>query len=760
MTSDKVFIRVPDFTDDANMALTKAISYWNKYNTKEVYTSQLFIALVEKAKSRDEILKTLGTTYDKLFKAYELMLENHELELNETDFEEVSIEDIKSFNIDVISDDIINLFTLVIYYAQEEDKRIDCEFIIRVMLDHLDQNPELVELLEYADVDTESIERTLKSQKGFVIPKSLEGYVKDLSTNKKVLGSKIMDYDKYTDEMIEILSRKDKANPCLIGESGVGKTTLVYALVQRILSGDVPDEFKNKHIVALNSPSLTAGMVYGGAFQGFMKTLMTWAEENDVILFFDEIHALMNAGKTSNDSADTGGNILKAELEDGSLRIIGATTLSEYHRFMEKDTAFTRRIQEIEVKEPTAEHAIDMIEATIRDYEEYHNVRVPRSTIELAVRLSHRYIKDRFLPDKAYSIIDQACTKVKLNKKVTVDENAVYEVVSKISGVDIKKLSGSEARLLLKLENTIEKRVVGQSNAVHRVCKAIRRAKAGTRDSNKPIATFLFVGPTGVGKTELCKVLGDEVVPGRENFIKVDMSEYSEKASVAKFIGSAPGYVGYGEGGQLTEKVKHNPYSVVLFDEIEKAHPDVFNIFLQLLDEGRMTDGSGQTVDFTNCIVIMTSNAGYGAETISKKSVGFGIGGSEVKEDEAEEKDKRVRKALEETFKPEFLNRLDDIIVFDKLSKEHSKMIVKLLLKQLSDRVKENRKVDLKFTPSVVDMLSEVGYSDKYGARNIKRKIQDIVEDELSVYLLDGTIKDGCAYTVSYNSTNREIVLK
>ena len=800
----RTYIKILSFSDEANSAVNDAISISKDCKSKVVTTAQMFIAMLEGAKNKDKILKQLGTSMENLRTAHNEIMDNNtplveyfdddavlsedEVEFtsdadvfmditnentwdknasnsadsnSEDDSDSESVTDAEAFNVNSFSKGIVDLFNMVQYFAYEEDREINCDFIVDIMMRHAGNDAELHELFSVAGISMDRISHVENMDIAFFVPQSLADYVIDMNTDSHILNAKIRCNEEYTNEMIEILSRKVKANPVLIGEPGVGKTTAVYGLVQKIVAGDVPEQFKDKHIVYINSATITAGMVYNGAFQGFMKTLIKWAQDVDAILFFDEIHALISAGKTSGDSADTGGNIIKSALADGSLKIIGATTIKEYHKYIENDTGFTRRIQEIEVKEPSVKDAIDIIGDTICSYEAYHNVKVNRGVIELAVKLSNRYMKDKFLPDKAYTVLDQACARTKLANRVAVKEETVNEVVSKITGIDITKLSSSESKSLLKLEATIEKQVIGQSDAVHRVCKAIRRAKAGTRESDKPIASFLFVGPTGVGKTELCKVLSEEVTPGRENCIKIDMSEFNEKHSVARFIGSVPGYVGYGEGGQLTEKVKHNPYSVLLFDEIEKAHPEVFNIFLQLLDEGRLTDGSGQTVDFTNCIIIMTSNAGYGAENLNKRSVGFGISVNGVEiESEAEEKDKQVRKALEETFKPEFLNRLDDIVVFDKLGKDHCKMIVKLLLKKLSDRVKENRKVSLKFSNSVIDMLTEKGYSDKYGARNLKRKIQDIVEDGISVYLLDGTMKDGCEYTVSYNTKSGEISIK
>ena len=445
--------------------------------------------------------------------------------------------------------------------------------------------------------------------------------------------------------------------------------------------------------------------------------------------------------------------MIKKALSDGDIRIIGATTDKEYHKFIEKDSAFDRRLQVINVKEPSIEDAISMIKGSISNYSKFHNVDITEKCIESAVKLSDRYIKDKALPAKAYKVLDQAATIVKLDGRKVTTPDDILHTVSNITGINVNRLDKSEAKQLLKLEDTIGKKLIGQKNAVRTVCKAIRRSKAGVREEGKPLASFLFVGPTGVGKTELCKVLSDEVAIGDNSFIKVDMSEFSEKYSTSKMIGTAPGYVGYGEGGQLTEKVKHNPYSLILFDEIEKAHPDTFNMFLQLLDEGRMTDGEGNTVDFTNCIIVMTSNAGYGAEKLNRGNIGFASDNSQ----NAEDTEKIAMEALKETFKPEFLNRLDNIVVFDKLNTKQCKDIVKLMLNKLSKRIYDNNEITVRFADSIVNSIAEKGFSDEYGARNLRREIQNTIEDILADEILSGALASGDTATVSMRNNKIHI---
>lgn len=636
----------------------------------------------------------------------------------------------------------------------EEDTVSLKEFIAKIF-EAKAYDSELREFMENCGVKGAT---SLSSLKALNIPKNLVPFIDDITMADYVLEAKIDGVDTYADKGFEILSRKKKANPCFIGNAGVGKTSIVHRMAQKIISGDVPEMFKESHILSINGATITAGTKYRGDFEERMKQITDFIKETDAILFIDEIHTFVNSGRTSEDNSDTAGNMIKTELADGRIKIIGTTTLKDYHAVIEQDSALNRRLQRVEIKEPSNEVTIQMIKNTIGDYEEYHGVKVPEKIIDLTVELSGRYLKDQYFPDKAYTIIDDACAKTKIAGKKVVSEKTIYKIVSDTSGVDINSLSRSESKQLLSLERTLVKSVVGQEEAIARVARAIRRSKAGTREENKPIASFLFVGPTGVGKTELCKALCDTILPGRESFIKIDMSEYNEKYSASKLIGSAPGYVGYGEGGQLTEKVKHNPYSLILFDEIEKADPSVFNSLLQLLDEGRMTDSQGNTVDFTNCIVVMTSNAGYGAESLGRSSLGFGVQANSI--DEQDRKDAEVKKALEATFKPEFINRIDDIIVFNKLKDDTCRLITKMMLNKLAQRIKTNTRANIEFTDRLIDEVNKRGYSDKYGARALKRKIQNLVEDGLSISILDGTIKANRDYIVDYDKLADKVVVR
>lgn len=455
------------------------------------------------------------------------------------------------------------------------------------------------------------------------------------------------------------------------------------------------------------------------------------------------------------DSAMTAANILKPAISRGDVQIIGATTTSEYKKFIERDKAFERRMQMVLVPEPTVEAAIKMTKAVIGEYNKFHNSSVSNEAIESAVVLSDRYITDKKLPDKAITVIDETAARLKKsvsNTPIQIEVKDIKDTISKLTNIDVSDLDEKARNKVKSLESSLKKHVIGQDNAVENVSKSIRRSKAGIKDPNRPIGSFLFVGPTGVGKTELSKALAIEFSGGIKSLIRFDMSEYMEKHSVSKLIGSPPGYVGYGDGGQLTEAIRHNPYSVVLFDEIEKAHPDVFNILLQVLDDGTLTDSEGQTVDFKNTILILTSNAGYGANLLNKGTIGFGRVEQESSSEASDKQDKIVMKALEETFRPEFLNRLDKIVVFNKLSKENSISIAQLLLKQLKKRMKDNG-IELSWDNSIINKIVEDGFSDKYGARNLKRKIQELIEDTLADKIIDEEIKEGDSVKISYNDS-------
>ena len=607
------------------------------------------------------------------------------------------------------------------------------------------------------------------------------------------------------DRVIQILSRRTKNNPVLIGEPGVGKSAVVEGLAQAIVKGNVPEILSDKIVFSLDIAGMIAGARYRGDFEERLKNAIETVKENgNIILFIDEIHTIVGAGSTGEGNMDAA-NILKPMLSRGELQTIGATTIDEYRKYIEKDAALERRFQPIMVEAPSTEETVEILKGLRDKYESHHGVSIPDDAIIAAVSLSDRYITDRFLPDKAIDLIDEAASRVrldsynspveakqkenelatlvaqkneakrrddleralKINKEIEIvnkelDEiraNAskskvnrdklvltpddIAKVVSSWTGVPVVKLTETEAQKLLDLENVLHQRVIGQTDAVKAVSDAIRRARAGLKDPNRPVGSFIFVGPTGVGKTELSKALAEAVFGNENNLIRIDMSEYMEKHSVSKMVGAPPGYVGFDEAGQLTEKVRRRPYSVVLFDEIEKAHPDVFNIMLQILDDGRLTDSKGRVVSFKNTIIIMTSNVGA-TEVQHKTTLGFN-GGAEKEYDDMCD---RYMEALRGKFRPEFLNRIDDIIVFHKLTKDETAKIAELLLRNLRKRLAVVG-VTLVIDDSAMNLLIEKGYDNDYGARPLKRVIQRYIEDRLSEDILRGALKDSSTVTVS-----------
>lgn len=741
--SNMQFIRISNFSDSANKLINQAIYFSRKENCGEINLVHLFLAYLDKSDNGKRLLDKLDITFDMVLNSYKTLASQDKYGT----LENADIPVIEEF-----SNDAYSVIANTIARQAIAGKLVDDDLLFETAIKT--QSDELVNFIEYIGLSIDNFNEIREEQ--FYIPDELKFFAEDL--NETVINSNkyISNVDKYTEEIIEVLNRKIKANPCLVGEAGVGKTTIVYDLANRIVNGNAPKNMLNTHIVYINSSLLTAGTRYRGDFEERMAILLDWASHSNVILFLDEIHTFIDLNK-SNGSSSTASNMIKKYLSDGTIKIIGTTTLSEYHKFIEKDKAFDRRIQKLVVKEPSRDNTIDMIVNTIGEYENFHNMKINKDTIEKAVDLSIRFMKNKFLPDKAYTILDQAASHAKLQDKDALTIEDIELSVSKITGINIHKLKDDEVEQLISLESIISKQLIGQENAVSTVCKAIRRSKTGVNEPNRPIASFMFVGPTGVGKTELCRILSKEIALGDIPLIKVDMSEYSEKYSISKMIGSAPGYIGYKDGGQLTEKIKNNPYSILLFDEIEKAHPDVYNIFLQMLDEGKLTDSEGETADLTNCIVIMTSNAGYGADNMSKGSLGFCSNTESI--NDIHKNEKIAMKALEETFKPEFLNRLDNIVIFDKLTKEQCEDIVKLLLNKLKNRVAEQG-IELKFCKSVISMIVENGYSDKYGARNIKREIQNRLEDVISDAILDKTLYKGCTASVKYANNQVKLDVK
>ncbi|MDP4182072.1 MAG: ATP-dependent Clp protease ATP-binding subunit [Bacillota bacterium] len=617
--------------------------------------------------------------------------------------------------------------------------------------------------------------------------------------------------DNEIERVIQILSRRTKNNPCLIGEPGVGKTAIAEGLAQKIVEGNIPEILKDKRVVTLDLSSMVAGAKYRGEFEERLKKALDEIRKSgNVILFIDEMHTIIGAGAA--EGAIDASNILKPSLARGEIQVIGATTLDEYRKHVEKDAALERRFQPITVGEPSVEEAIGILKGVRDKYEAHHRVKITDEALIAAVKLSDRYITDRFLPDKAIDLIDEAGSKVRLKsftappnlkkleeqferlrkekedsirsqefekaarirdeeqklksdlekakndwyqksqvKTDTVTEEHVAEVVASWTGIPVRKLAQEETERLMNMEDVLHMRVIGQEEAVKAVSKAIRRGRVGLKDPKRPVGSFIFLGPTGVGKTELCKALAEALFGDENSIIRIDMSEYMEKHSVSRLVGSPPGYVGYDEGGQLTEKVRRKPYSVVLFDEVEKAHPDVFNILLQILEDGRLTDSQGRTVDFRNTVIIMTSNVGARLITEPKK-LGF-ASANEEKAKTYENMKNNVMGELKNTFKPEFLNRVDEIIVFHPLAEDHIKRIVTLMINSLTKRIQGND-FKLEVSERSIDFLAKKGYDLVYGARPLRRAIQSLIEDRLAEEILEGKIKPGDTVYVDLDGEN------
>lgn len=644
---------------------------------------------------------------------------------------------------------------------------------------------------------------------------TLDQYSRDLTAMARAGRlDPVIGRGKETERVIQILCRRGKNNPCLIGEPGVGKTAIVEGIAQSLVNGNVPDIVADKRLVSLDMSGLVAKSKYRGEFEDRIKKVINEVETaGNVLLFIDELHTIIGAGGA--EGALDASNILKPALARGDVQVIGATTIEEYRKYIEKDAALERRFQPVQVEEPTEEESIEILKGLRKLYEKHHHVQITDEGVEASVRLSARYVNDRFLPDKAIDLMDEAAAKARLgmmhgsdemmqlnreihqteldmehalqegdiekartwketreslqasreklekknrrvskNKVPVVGENEIADVVAGWTKIPVSRLTESEASRLQKLEETLHKRVIGQEEAVSAVSKAVRRGRVGLKDPKRPIGSFLFLGPTGVGKTEVSKALAEAVFGNEESMIRVDMSEYMEKHSVSKMIGSPPGYVGHEDGGQLSEKVRRNPFSVILFDEIEKAHPDVFNILLQVLDDGHITDSQGRKVDFKNTIIIMTSNAGA-QSIIEPKKLGFG-----AKEDEKQDHERMKASVMEEVkriFKPEFLNRIDETIVFRALNKDDMKKIIGIMVRDLQKRCKEQLQIDLVVREAAKEFIVEKAYDRKYGARPLRRKLQDEVEDRLADALIRGEIHTGDRVIVT--TKNKEIIV-
>ena len=643
---------------------------------------------------------------------------------------------------------------------------------------------------------------------------TLDQFSRDMTMDARMGNlDPVIGREKEIERVLQILSRRMKNNPCMVGEPGVGKTAVAEGIAYLIAAGDVPDTVRDKRLLSLDLSSMVAGSKYRGEFEERIKKVIAEVKNaGNVILFVDELHTIIGAGGA--EGAIDASNILKPSLSRGEIQMIGATTRTEYRKYIEKDAALERRFQPVYVEEPTNEETVEILKGLRPAYEEHHHVEISDQALETAVSLSVRYISDRFLPDKAIDLMDEACSRKRLGfgkkakktlpleleiqalsddlenlleaggideaaellkkqrkleakldkmkqnknaKNVVVDAEDIADVVSVWTKIPVNKLTEQESKRLERLEEELHKRVVGQNEAVDAVAKAIKRSRVGLKDPKRPVGSFLFLGPTGVGKTELSKALAEAVFGSEDALIRVDMSEYMEKHSVSKLIGSPPGYVGFEEGGQLSEKVRSNPYSVILFDEIEKAHSDVFNILLQLLDDGHITDSQGRKVDFKNTIIIMTSNTGA-QRIIDPKKLGF-VTASNA-DTEHEDMKKNVMDEVKQNFKPEFLNRIDDIIVFRALTEDDVRNISNLLLKELKQRVASQMEIQLKFGDAVKKLIFEKGYDKKYGARPLKRAIQTNIEDELAEAVLKGEIKRGDTVQVTVRNDKVKFVVK
>ncbi|MHB8129326.1 MAG: ATP-dependent Clp protease ATP-binding subunit [Mobilitalea sp.] len=809
------------FTENAKNAinLAKEVAYRLSHNY--IGTEHLLIGLMEVEGVASKILEENGVTVEKVLELVnQLIAPNNGVEMMDAGsftprskrILDQSYKEAAKFKAPLVGTEHI-LIALI--------KESDC--IAVRLLNTLGVNVQKVyiDILTASGVDVSSAKNEYSTGKGKSKGKTtatptLDLYSRDLTEYaREGKLDPVIGRESEIQRVVQILSRRTKNNPCLVGEPGVGKTAIAEGLALKIIEGNIPDTIKDKRVVTLDLSGMVAGSKYRGEFEERIKKVIAEViGDGNVLLFIDEIHTIIGAGGA--EGAIDASNILKPSLARGELQIIGATTRQEYRKYIEKDAALERRFQPVVVEEPSEDEAVQILFGLRDKYEAHHQVRITDGAIEAAVKLASRYINDRYLPDKAIDLMDEAASKVRLStytsspelkqleqdikrledekekaikqeayekageikkqqeaaqenlekqkvldekqkqeKQLVVSENEIAEIVASWTKIPVKKLAEEETERLQNLEVILHKRVVGQEEAVGAVAKAIRRGRVGLKDPNRPIGSFLFLGPTGVGKTELSKALAEAMFGSENSTIRVDMSEYMEKHSVSKLIGSPPGYVGYDEGGQLSEKVRQNPYAVILFDEIEKAHPDVFNILLQVLDDGHITDAQGRKVSFKNSIIIMTSNAGA-QNIISPKRLGFASVVDE-KEDYKRMKD-GVMDEVKKIFKPEFINRIDEIIVFHSLTKEDIKSIVVIMVATIGKRSKSQMNITLETSDEVVDHLAEVGFDAKYGARPLRRAIQTNIEDKLAEAILAGTIKEGD--TVRIDFLDNEMVLQ
>ncbi len=808
------------FTKSAAKALDNSLNVAKSFGHNYVGTEHLLIALVKTKGVASEVMRENGVEEEKLSVLIEEMLEADG---------NVAVADRPQYTPrakKIIENSISEAERLGASHAGTEHllisllKETDCLGVRLLNTRGINVQKLYVDLLTATGQDVNSAKNEYMMQKGRRGKSAtpvLDQYSRNLTEYaKEGRLDPVIGRDREITRLIEILSRRTKNNPCLVGEPGVGKTAVVEGLAQKIAVGDVPDIIKDKKVLILDLSGMVAGSKYRGEFEERIKrAIKEVTQSGNVLLFIDEIHTIIGAGGA--EGALDAANILKPSLARGELQLIGATTLEEYRKYIEKDAALERRFQPVDVNEPDTEETIAILYGLKERYEEHHGVEISDSAVVSAVKMSERYVNDRFLPDKAIDVIDEACARVSLSKylatpelreleenilkwekekedairsedyklagelkkrqaeaaekidsihkkienerkkqSICVDDNDIAAVIADWTKIPVQKLQEAETERLKKLEQILHERVVGQKEAVEAVSKAVRRGRVGLKDPDRPIGSFLFLGPTGVGKTELSKALA-EAVFGKENeIIRVDMSEYMEKHSVSKMIGSPPGYVGYEEGGQLSEKVRRHPYSVILFDEIEKAHPDVFNILLQILEDGHVTDAQGRKISFKNTIIIMTSNAGA-QRIVAPKHLGFGT-------DESEEADYNkmkdsVMEEVKRIFKPEFINRIDEVLVFHMLTKDDLKEIVKIFLKSLDKRTNAQMHIKLDVSESAIEHIAESGYDKNYGARPIRRAIQTQIEDLLADKLLSDEIKAGDDVVVDYDKDAKKITI-
>ena len=701
----------------------------------------------------------------------------------------------------------------------EETEGAAAELLIGMGVDIDALQGEVLDRIDHPHPEGDGEPSRTEKAKGRQAPQLIKKYGRNLNDMaKEDRMDPVIGRDKEIQRVIQILARRTKNNPILLGEPGVGKTAIAEGLAQRIVEGSVPYMLQDKKVVSLSPASLVAGAKYRGEFEERLKGLIDEVrQDGTIILFIDEMHTLVGAGAA--EGALDAANILKPALSRGEIQIIGATTLDEYKKHLEKDAALSRRFQTILVEEPSIEDAKKILMGLRGKYEAFHCAHIEDAAIEAAVRLSHRYITDRFLPDKAIDLMDEAASKVRMKQvaqpeklqeirarleklgvekeaaisaqdyeraahirddeqkvkdeleeakrrfekrgksRITVTADDIADVVAQWTGVPVRQIAAKESDRLLHMEKILTRRVVGQQEAVEAVSKAIRRARAGLKDPKRPIGSFLFLGPTGVGKTELAKALSEALFGTEDAIIRFDMSEYMEKYAVSRMVGAPPGYVGYEEGGQLTDVVRRKPYSIILLDEIEKAHPDVFNVLLQVLDDGRLTDGKGRTVDFRNTVIIMTSNAGATLLKKSAPALGFAVGSGDEKQEAEDAAKKRVLGEVRHIFKPEFLNRIDELIVFHPLGREELSKIIDILLRDVRTRLAE-KEIRLEVSPAAKNVLVEKGTDFKYGARPLKRAIQKLIEDEIAEHLLARDFKRGDTIQVRKNGAKLDFVRK